>query len=163
MLKILCCVKQVPDVDQMRMDPETETSSAQVSRRYSTLRTQTPSPRPSRSRSSTAPRSPSSRWDPRTPRLRCVNASQSARTRPCSSPTAPSATPTLATSYSIMSAAATQGSYDMIFCGKGISRRRDRTDGRTACPALRRGSGHLYSPHQGSERRGQDRRSRARA
>ena len=40
---------------------------------------------------------------------------------------------TLATSYSIMSAAATQGSYDMIFCGKGISRRRDRTDGRTAC------------------------------
>ena len=23
MLKILCCVKQVPDVDQMRMDPET--------------------------------------------------------------------------------------------------------------------------------------------
>lgn len=23
MLKILCCVKQVPDVDQMRMNPET--------------------------------------------------------------------------------------------------------------------------------------------
>ena len=23
MLKILCCVKQVPDIDQMRMDPET--------------------------------------------------------------------------------------------------------------------------------------------
>ena len=23
MLRILCCVKQVPDVDQMRMDPET--------------------------------------------------------------------------------------------------------------------------------------------
>ena len=25
MLKILCCVKQVPDVDQMKMDPETGT------------------------------------------------------------------------------------------------------------------------------------------
>ena len=34
MLKILCCVKQVPDVDQMRMDPETGP-------RYSIRRTQT--------------------------------------------------------------------------------------------------------------------------
>ena len=37
MLKILCCVKQVPDVDQMRMDPET----GNLIRLYLTRRTQT--------------------------------------------------------------------------------------------------------------------------
>ena len=42
MLKILCCVKQVPDVDQMRMDPETGSLIRAESPPYSTLRTQTP-------------------------------------------------------------------------------------------------------------------------
>ncbi len=55
---------------------------------------------------------------------------------------------TLATSYSILSAANTQGSYDMIFCGKEIARRRHRSDGRTACPALRRFSGDGHAAHR---------------
>ena len=41
MLKILCCVKQVPDVDQMRMDPETGNLIRAGVPQYSILRMQT--------------------------------------------------------------------------------------------------------------------------
>ena len=94
MLKILCCVKQVPDVDQMRMDPETGnliragvpailnpldanalSAAVKVKEAYGgeiTLITMGPPPR----------------------KPRCASASPSARTRRSSSPTARLATPT---------------------------------------------------------------------
>ena len=112
MLKILCCVKQVPDVDQMRMDPETGNliragvpGDTQPSGRKRPLRGRSSVKETVRRRDHA-----SSRWDP-------PNAE--AALRECLAVGADKAVlvtdrafgnaDTLATSYSIMSAASHSG------------------------------------------------------
>lgn len=119
MLKILCCVKQVPDVDQMSMDPETGnliragvpailnpqdanalSAALKVKEIYGgeiTLITMGPPAAESVLRECLA-----------------VGANKAVLVTDRAFGNAD----TLATSYSILSAANTQDTYDMIFCGK---------------------------------------------
>lgn len=94
MLKILCCVKQVPDVDQMRMDPETG----------SLIRAGVPAilnPQDANALSAAMKVKETYGGEitlitmgPPMPRPCCESALRSARTRRCSLPTARSAMPT---------------------------------------------------------------------
>ncbi len=119
MLKILCCVKQCPDVDQMRMDPATGNlvregvpailnpqdanavaAAVAVKKAYGaeiTLITMGPPPAEAQLRECLA-----------------VGADKAVLVTDRAFGNAD----TLATSYSIKSAADTQDQYDMIFCGK---------------------------------------------
>lgn len=119
MLKILCCVKQVPDVDQMKMDPETGTliragvpailnpldanalsAAVKVKETYGgeiTLITMGPAGAESALRECLA-----------------VGADRAVLV----SDRAFGNADTLATSYSIVSAANTVDKFDLIFCGK---------------------------------------------
>lgn len=119
MLKILVCVKQVPDVDQMRMDPETgNLIRAGVPAILNPLDANALSAAV-RSRRPTAPEVTLITMGP--PAAETV-------LRECLAIGADKAilvtdrafgnADTLATSYSIVSAANTAGKFDLIFCGK---------------------------------------------
>ena len=119
MLKILCCVKQVPDVDQMRMDPETG----------SLIRAGVPAIlNPQDANALSAAVKVKEQYGAEITLITMGPPNAEAALRECLAVGADKAVlvtdrafgnaDTLATSYSIMSAAATQGSYDMIFCGK---------------------------------------------
>ncbi len=119
MLKILCCVKQVPDVDQMRMDPETG----------NLIRAGVPAIlNPQDANALSAAVKVKEQYGAEITLITMGPPNAEAALRECLAAGADKAVlvtdrafgnaDTLATSYSIMSAAATQGSYDMIFCGK---------------------------------------------
>ena len=119
MLKILCCVKQVPDVDQMRMDPETG----------SLIRAGVPAIlNPQDANALSAAMKVKETYGGEITLITMGPPNAEAVLRECLAVGADKAVlvtdrafgnaDTLATSYSILSAANTQGSYDMIFCGK---------------------------------------------
>ena len=119
MLKILCCVKQVPDVDQMRMDPETG----------SLIRAGVPAIlNPVDANALSAALKVKETYGGEITLVTMGPPNAEAVLRECLAVGADKAilvsdrafgnADTLATSYSIASAALSQDSYDMIFCGK---------------------------------------------
>lgn len=119
MLKILCCVKQVPDVDQMRMDPETG----------SLIRAGVPAIlNPQDANALSAAMKVKESYGGEVCLITMGPPNAEAVLRECLAVGADKAVlvtdrafgnaDTLATSYSISSAASTQDSFDMIFCGK---------------------------------------------
>ena len=119
MLRILCCVKQVPDVDQMRMDPETG----------NLIRAGVPAIlNPQDANAVAAAVRVKETWGGEITLITMGPQGAEAVLRECLAVGADKAVlvtdrafgnaDTLATSYSILSAAGTQGSYDMIFCGR---------------------------------------------
>ena len=119
MLKILCCVKQVPDVDQMQMDPETG----------NLIRAGVPAIlNPQDANALSAAMKMKEAYGAEITLITMGPPSAEAVLRECLAVGADKAVlvtdrafgnaDTLATSYSILSAANTQGNYDMIFCGK---------------------------------------------
>lgn len=119
MLKILVCVKQVPDVDQMRMDPETG----------NLIRAGVPSIlNPLDANALSAALSVKETWGGEITLITMGPPAAEAVLRECLAVGADKAVlvtdrafgnaDTLATSYSIASAAKLQGSFDLIFCGK---------------------------------------------
>ena len=119
MLKILCCVKQVPDVDQMRMDPETG----------NLIRAGVPAIlNPQDANALSAAMKVKETCGGEVTLITMGPPNAEAALRECLAVGADKAVlvtdrafgnaDTLATSYSILSAANTQDKYDMIFCGK---------------------------------------------
>ena len=119
MLKILCCVKQVPDVDQMRMDPETG----------NLIRAGVPAIlNPQDANALSAAMKVKETYGGEVTLITMGPPNAEAALRECLAVGADKAVlvtdrafgnaDTLATSYSILSAASTQDKYDMIFCGK---------------------------------------------
>ena len=119
MLKILCCVKQVPDVDQMRMDPETG----------NLIRAGVPAIlNPQDANALSAALKVKETYGGEITLITMGPPNAEAALRECLAIGADKAVlvtdrafgnaDTLATSYSIRSAAATQDQYDLIFCGK---------------------------------------------
>lgn len=119
MLKILCCVKQVPDVDLMRMDPETG----------NLIRAGVPAIlNPQDANALAAAVSIKEKFGGEITLITMGPPNAEAALRECLAVGSDKAVlvtdrafgnaDTLATSYSILSAANTQGKYDMIFCGK---------------------------------------------
>ena len=119
MLKILCCIKQVPDVDQMRMDPETG----------NLIRAGVPAIlNPQDANAVSAAMKVKETWGGEITLITMGPPNAEAALRECLAVGADNAVlvtdrafgnaDTLATSYSILSAADTLGKFDMIFCGK---------------------------------------------
>ena len=119
MLRILCCVKQLPDVDQMRMDPETG----------NLIRAGVPAIlNPQDANAVAAAVRVKETWGGEITLITMGPQGAESVLRECLAVGADKAVlvtdrafgnaDTLATSYSILSAAGTQGSYDMIFCGR---------------------------------------------
>ena len=119
MLRILCCVKQVPDVDQMRMDPETG----------NLIRAGVPAIlNPQDANAVAAAVRVKETWGGEITLITMGPQGAESVLRECLAVGADKAVlvtdrafgnaDTLATSYSILSAAGTQVSYDMIFCGR---------------------------------------------
>lgn len=119
MLKILCCVKQVPDVDQMRMDPETG----------NLIRAGIPAIlNPQDANALSAAIKVKEQYGAQITLITMGPPAAEAALRECLAMGADKAVlvtdrafgnaDTLATSYVIASAADTQDKYDMIFCGK---------------------------------------------
>ena len=119
MLKMLCCVKQVPDVDQMRMDPETG----------NLIRAGVPAIlNPQDANVLSAAMKVKETCGGEVTLITMGPPNAEAALRECLAVGADKAVlvtdrafgnaDTLATSYSILSAANTQDKYDMIFCGK---------------------------------------------
>ena len=119
MLKILCCVKQVPDVDQMRMDPETG----------NLIRAGVPAIlNPQDANALSAAMKVKETCGGEVTLITMGPPNAEAALRECLAVGADKAVlvtdrafgnaDTLATSYSILSAADTQDKFDMIFCGK---------------------------------------------
>lgn len=119
MLRILCCVKQVPNVDQMRMDPETG----------NLIRAGVPAIlNPQDANAVAAAVRVKETWGGEITLITMGPQGAESVLRECLAVGADKAVlvtdrafgnaDTLATSYSILSAAGTQGSYDMIFCGR---------------------------------------------
>ena len=119
MLRILCCVKQVPDVDQIRMDPETG----------NLIRAGVPAIlNPQDANAVAAAVRVKETWGGEITLITMGPQGAESVLRECLAVGADKAVlvtdrafgnaDTLATSYSILSAAGTQGSYDMIFCGR---------------------------------------------
>ena len=119
MLRVLCCVKQVPDVDQMRMDPETG----------NLIRAGVPAIlNPQDANAVAAAVRVKETWGGEITLITMGPQGAESVLRECLAVGADKAVlvtdrafgnaDTLATSYSILSAAGTQGSYDMIFCGR---------------------------------------------
>ena len=118
MLKILCCVKQVPDVDQMRMDPETG----------NLIRDNVPAIlNPQDANALAAALKVKETYGGEITLITMGPPNAESALRECLAVGADKAVlvtdrafgnaDTLATSYSIYSAACTQDKYDMIFCG----------------------------------------------
>lgn len=119
MLKLLCCVKQVPDVDQMRMDPEAG----------SLIRAGVPSiMNPQDANALAAALKVKETYGGEITVITMGPPAAEAVLRECLAAGADHAAlvtdrvfgsaDTLATSYTITAAAATLGKFDMIFCGK---------------------------------------------
>lgn len=119
MLQILVCVKQVPDVDQMKMDPETGTL----------IRAGVPAIlNPLDANALSAAVSVKETWGGEITLITMGPPNAEAALRECLAVGADRAilvtdrafgnADTLATSYSIASAAKKYGKYDLIFCGK---------------------------------------------
>lgn len=119
MLNILCCVKQVPDVDQMRMDPETG----------SLIRYGVPAIlNPQDANAVSAAMMAKEQFGGIVTLITMGPPNAEAVLRECLAVGCDGAVlvtdrafgnaDTLATSYSIMSAAKKTGEYDLIFCGK---------------------------------------------
>ena len=116
MLNILCCIKQVPDVDQMRMDPETG----------NLVRAGVPAIlNPQDANALSAALSVKEKYGGKVTLITMGPPSAESALRECLAVGAVLVTDrafgnadTLATSYSIFSAAMMLGSFDMIFCGK---------------------------------------------
>lgn len=119
MLKILCCVKQVPDVDQMRMDPETG----------NLIRAGVPAIlNPLDANALSAAVKVKETYGGEITLITMGPPAAEAVLRECLAIGADKAilvtdrafgnADTLATSYSIASAAKLEGDYDLIFCGK---------------------------------------------
>lgn len=119
MLKILCCVKQVPDVDQMRMDPETG----------SLIRAGVPAIlNPQDANAVSASMKVKEQFGGSVTLITMGPPNAEAVLRECLAVGCDGAVlvtdrafgnaDTLATSYSIVSAAKQIGEYDLIFCGK---------------------------------------------
>ena len=119
MLKILCCVKQVPDVDQMRMDPETG----------NLIRAGVPAIlNPLDANALSAAVKVKETYGGEITLITMGPPAAEAALRECLAVGADKAilvtdrafgnADTLATSYSIASAAKLEGDYDLIFCGK---------------------------------------------
>ena len=119
MLKILCCIKQVPDVDQMRMDPETG----------NLIRAGVPAIlNPQDANALSAAMKVKELYGGEITLITMGPPNAEAALRECLAVGADKAVlvtdrafgnaDTLATSYSILSAANTQDRYDLIFCGK---------------------------------------------
>ncbi len=119
MLRILCCVKQVPDVDQMRMDPETG----------NLIRAGVPAIlNPQDANAVAAAVRVKETWGGEITLITMGPQGAESVLRECLAVGADKAVlvtdrafgnaDTLATSYSILAAAGIQGSYDMIFCGR---------------------------------------------
>lgn len=119
MLKILCCIKQVPDVDQMRMDPETG----------NLIRAGVPAIlNPQDANALSAAMKVKELYGGEITLITMGPPNAEAALRECLAVGADKAVlvtdrafgnaDTLATSYSILSAANTQDQYDLIFCGK---------------------------------------------
>ena len=119
MLKILCCVKQVPDVDQMRMDPETG----------NLIRAGVPAIlNPLDANALSAAVKVKETYGGEITLITMGPPAAEAVLRECLAVGADKAilvtdrafgnADTLATSYSIASAAKLEGDYDLIFCGK---------------------------------------------
>lgn len=119
MLRLLCCVKQVPDVDQLRMDPETG----------SLIRTGVPSIlNPQDANALSAALKVRETYGGEVTVITMGPPSAEAVLRECVAVGADHAAlvtdrafgnaDTLATSYTIRAAAETIGQFDMIFCGK---------------------------------------------
>lgn len=119
MLNILVCVKQVPDVDQMKMDPETGTL----------VRAGVPAIlNPLDANALAAAVTVKETWGGEITLITMGPPNAEAALRECLAVGADRAilvtdrafgnADTLATSYSIVSAAKMYGSYDLIFCGK---------------------------------------------
>lgn len=119
MLQILVCVKQVPDVDQMKMDPETGTL----------IRAGVPAIlNPLDANALSAAVTVKETWGGEITVITMGPPNAEAALRECLSVGADRAilvtdrvfgnADTLATSYSVVSAAKQYGEYDLIFCGK---------------------------------------------
>lgn len=119
MLKTLVCVKQVPDVDQMKMDPETGTL----------IRVGVPAIlNPLDANALSAALKVKEAWGGEITAITMGPPNAEAVLRECIAAGADTAVlvtdrafgnaDTLATSYSIASAAKSMGSFDLIFCGK---------------------------------------------
>lgn len=119
MLKILCCVKQVPDVDQMRMDPETG----------NLIRAGVPAIlNPLDANALSAAVKVKETYGGEITLITMGPPAAEAALRECLAVGADKAilvtdrafgnADTLATSYSIASAAKREGEFDLIFCGK---------------------------------------------
>lgn len=119
MLQILVCVKQVPDVDQMKMDPETGTL----------IRAGVPAIlNPLDANALSAAVNVKETWGGEITVITMGPPNAEAALRECLSVGADRAilvtdrvfgnADTLATSYSVVSAAKQYGEYDLIFCGK---------------------------------------------
>lgn len=119
MLQMLVCVKQVPDVDQMKMDPETGTL----------IRAGVPAIlNPLDANALSAALSVKESWGGEITLITMGPPNAEAVLRECLAVGADRAilvtdrafgnADTLATSYSIASAAKQYGKYDLIFCGK---------------------------------------------
>lgn len=119
MLKILVCVKQVPDVDQMKMDPETGTL----------IRAGVPAIlNPLDANALSAALKVKETWGGEITAITMGPPNAEAVLRECIAAGADTAVlvtdrafgnaDTLATSYSIASAAKSMGNFDLIFCGK---------------------------------------------
>ena len=119
MLKILCCIKQVPDVDQMRMDPETG----------NLIRAGVPAIlNPQDANALSAAMKVKESFGGEITLITMGPPNAESALRECLAVGADNAVlvtdrafgnaDTLATSYSILSAANTLGKFDMIFCGK---------------------------------------------
>ena len=119
MLKILCCIKQVTDVDQMRMDPET----------VNLIRAGVPAIlNPQDANALSAAMKVKESFGGEITLITMGPPNAESALRECLAVGADNAVlvtdrafgnaDTLATSYSILSAANTLGKFDMIFCGK---------------------------------------------
>lgn len=119
MLRLLCCVKQVPDVDQMRMDPETG----------NLIRAGVPAIlNPQDANAVAAAVKVKETWGGEITLISMGPPAAEAVLRECLAVGADKAVlvtdrvfgnaDTLATSYSIFSAACTLGDFDMVFCGR---------------------------------------------
>lgn len=119
MLRLLCCVKQVPDVDQMRMDPETG----------NLIRDGVPAIlNPQDANAVAAAVKVKETWGGEITLISMGPPAAEAVLRECLAVGADKAVlvtdrvfgnaDTLATSYSIFSAACTLGDFDMVFCGR---------------------------------------------
>lgn len=119
MLRLLCCVKQVPDIDQLRMDPETG----------SLIRSGVPSiMNPQDANALSAALKVRETWGGELTVVTMGPPGAETVLRECLAVGADHAVlvtdrafgsaDTLATSYTIRAAASTLGDFDMIFCGK---------------------------------------------